>query len=69
MNFKKPSAGVPHLNEFFVRGVSLGVALKARAQWASLSELEREALGFSVSQVTPAISFEGFPEKHASRLN
>jgi hypothetical protein len=69
MNFKERQKEAPHLNEFFVRGVALDVALAARVQWATLSELERQALGFSASQEAQAISFGGYLERRVSRLN
>jgi hypothetical protein len=37
----------PHLNEFFLRGVSLVVALDIRARWDTVTDEELQRIGFT----------------------
>ncbi len=41
----------PHTNDFFIRGVPLHIALDAIAKWETLTDKEKEVLGFSAQHL------------------
>jgi hypothetical protein len=52
---------IPDMNEFLVRGISLAMAVDARARWHTMTDDEKRALGFSESSSTksPVTSYRG----------
>lgn len=46
----------PNLTEFMLRGIDLADALDILDQWETLTDAEREALGFSASRRAPRVS-------------
>jgi hypothetical protein len=42
----------PQLNDFFIRGVPLSIALDALEKWGTLTKEQREILGFMPAQTS-----------------
>jgi hypothetical protein len=49
----------PDMNEFFLRGVPLAIAVEARGRWNTLTDAEKRALGFEPSDSSSSTKLPG----------